>query len=316
MSDPYETLGLTPKASIEEIKQKYRKLSLKYHPDRNPDDGGEMFKKINKAYELLSNNDRREDYNMMKKMGIPMDEETFQNVGMVNPNDILNMIFSGGGNVFSMGMPGMTGMTGMTGMSEFNPFKEMGTNIHFTGGRNPQTSFAHSVITEHVDITLEQAFIGCTVGIDVERTISFYGEHNKETEKIYFKIPEGADDNEMILVKDKGNVINGNKGDIQISIRIKKHKDFERDGMDLIYHKTINFKESLCGFSFDLNYINGQTYKINNRKGNIIPQFHEKTVSNLGMRRNDNQGDLIIKFNVEYPDQLSPEQIKAFEEVV
>ena len=95
-------------------------------------------------------------------------------------------------------------------------------------------------------------------------------------------------------------------------IKIKTHENIERIGMDLIYNKSITFKDSLCGFSFDLKHINGQTYKINNREGNIIPQYHEKNVANLGMKRNGNAGSLIIKFNVDYPEQLSKEQIDAF----
>ena len=326
MEDPYGVLGLTPKASSTEIKQTYRKLSLKYHPDRNPGDNGETFKKINKAYEILSDDKRRSDYNTMKKMGVPISEEMFQNAEMFNPNDILNMIFSDTGNIFTMGMPGgipgMGGMGGIPGMGaaartsgatsgwkDFNLFKEMGM-----GGGGSSSAQLLTPIKTTVDITIEQAFTGCTIGIEIERNVSFYNETNKETEKIYFDIPEGADDNEIIMVTEKGHVLNGNKGDVQIFIRIEKHEVFEREGMNLIYHKTISFKDSLCGFSFDLKYINDQVYKICNRAGNIIPQFHEKNVANLGMKRNDNRGMLVIKFNVEYPDQLTPEQVTVFEE--
>ena len=89
MTDPYETLGLTPQASTEEIKQKYRKMSLRYHPDRNPEDGGKTFKEINKAYEILSNEDSRKDYNMMKKMGIPLDSDAFKYMSQIFSSSII-----------------------------------------------------------------------------------------------------------------------------------------------------------------------------------------------------------------------------------
>ena len=119
-----------------------------------------------------------------------------------------------------------------------------------------------------------------------------------------------------VTIKEKWNIYNGNKGDVYVFIKIKTHDNFERIRMDLIYNKSITFKESLCGFSFDLNHINKQTYKINNREGNIIPQNHEKNVTKLGMKRNGNDGNLIIRFSVDYPEQLNKEQIDAFKKAL
>ena len=326
MEDPYKMLGISPEAQINEIKQAYRKLSLKYHPDRNPGDNGDMFKKITTAYELLSDDKKRKDYNTMKKMGIPIDEHMFQNSEVIDPNDILNMLFSGTtggmpglgslGGLFSMGMPpGMTGGPGLghNDWKEFNPFKEMGAKVHVFGpGVNVNSSQIIPPISKSAEITLEQAYNGCSIGVEIKRQITYYNDNTTETEKVYFDIPEGADDNEIISIKEKGHVYNGNKGDVQVFIKIKTHENIERIGMDLIYNKSITFKDSLCGFSFDLKHINGQTYKINNREGNIIPQYHEKNVANLGMKRNGNAGSLVIKFNVDYPEQLSKEQIDTF----
>ena len=71
---------------------------------------------------------------------------------------------------------------------------------------------------------------------------------------------------------------------------------FERNGIDLIFKKSITLKESLCGFSFDLLYIDGREFKINNEPGNIIPAEFTKIIPKLGMERDNNIGNLIIIF--------------------
>ena len=92
-------------------------------------------------------------------------------------------------------------------------------------------------------------------------------------ETLYVSIPAGIDDNEIIVLKGKGNMIDeANKGDIKVFVKIKNNTEFVRNGLDLTYHKTISLKDALCGFSFDLKYIDGRTFKINNGNGNVISQ--------------------------------------------
>jgi DnaJ family protein A protein 2 len=73
--------------------------------------------------------------------------------------------------------------------------------------------------------------------------------------------------------------------------------------------KSISLKDALCGFSFDIKYINGKSYTINNSSGNIIPANYHKMIPNMGLERNNHKGNLIIIFNVEFPEKLTPEQI-------
>ena len=103
-------------------------------------------------------------------------------------------------------------------------------------------------------------------------------------------------------------------GDIQINILIKEHNIFNRNGLDLYYIKKIKFKEAFCGFSFDLNFLNGKEYKINNKEGNIIYPGFEKIINNFGMKRNNNIGKLYIKFDIEFPDNITSEQLKFIRE--
>ena len=96
-------------------------------------------------------------------------------------------------------------------------------------------------------------------------------------------------------------------GDVKLIIKVENNTDFERNGIDLIYKKTISLKESLCGFNFTISYIDGREFIINNKIGNIIPPDFRKIINNLGMTRENATGDLIIIFNVEYPKTISNE---------
>jgi DnaJ-class molecular chaperone len=167
----------------------------------------------------------------------------------------------------------------------------------------------------HLTLTLEQAYTGCKVPIHIERWIHRHQIKELETETCYVDIPPGVDSNECMMLPNKGNMgSDGSMGDIRIILQIKPHC-FERVGLDLVYTHTITLKESLCGFSFELNYLQ-QCYKINNPKGNIIHPSYIKEISGMGMKRDSNVGKLIIKFNITFPPVLSDEVIQSIESLL
>ena len=84
----------------------------------------------------------------------------------------------------------------------------------------------------------------------------------------------------------------------------------------MLYHKTISLKEALCGFSFDLKYIDGRVFKINNGNGNVISANYKKMIPNMGMKRDDHTGNLIIDFNVTFPEILTEDQVKIIGDVL
>ena len=106
------------------------------------------------------------------------------------------------------------------------------------------------------------------------------------------------------------------RGDIKIFVKVKNLTEFKRKGLDLFYNKTITFKESLCGFDFDMPYINGKTFKINNQAGNIISANFKKMIQGMGMKRENKTGNLIIEFTVVYPEKISLEQVKKLKEIL
>ena len=83
--------------------------------------------------------------------------------------------------------------------------------------------------------------------------------------------------------------------------------------MDLTYKKTISLKEALCGFSFEINHLNGRIFKLANKPGSIIKPGSIKTIPGLGLEKNGETGVLKIKFNVEFPETLTGEQITALQ---
>jgi DnaJ family protein A protein 2 len=115
---------------------------------------------------------------------------------------------------------------------------------------------------------------------------------------------------EIILLSNQGNIIDENcKGDIKVYIKVNNNSIFERKGLDLFLEKSISLKESLCGFSFELKYLNDKVYTINNQPGNIIPPDYKKIIPNMGLTRENTKGNLIINFKIIFPTNLTQEQI-------
>ena len=319
MSDNfYKVLGVDEKASKEDIKKSYRTLQMKYHPDRNNNsqEANIMTQKLNEAYETLGDDEKREEYDMTRNnpflkggsnMEMPMD-------------DIINMMFGGMGGFPGMqmgGFPGMQmrGMPGMHSMGGLPP----GTKIHFFQGGNPmnfQQMQKPTAILKNINIKISQVLTGANIPLEIERWIMEQGMKVFETETIYVTIPKGIDDGELILLKDKGNVLNETcKGDIKIFVKIDNDSMFKRAGLDLVLEKSINLKDALCGFSFEITYINGKSYTLNNNAGNIIPHGFRKIIPNMGLERESHKGNMIIEFNVQFPEKLSESVIASLKKI-
>jgi DnaJ-class molecular chaperone len=139
-----------------------------------------------------------------------------------------------------------------------------------------------------------------------------------EKETLYIPIPKGIDANEIITLSNKGNVYISNgiisHSNIKIIICLLKHDIFERSGLDIIYIKTITLKEALVGFTFNLNHINNKNFKITCSE--IINFTYEKVVPNMGFIRDTFVGNLIIKFNITFPQLISQESKKLLEKIL
>jgi DnaJ-class molecular chaperone len=302
----YNILGVNENASKDEIKKAYRSLQMKYHPDKNlgSQESINMTQKINEAYETLGDEQKREAYNNMRNNPfMRMDSQGPHNMD-IPLNDIFNMMF---GSPF--GMPGIPGMGGMS----------PGAKIHiFHGGpMNMQQAMNKPIpIIKSLQINMQQVFNGVSLPLEIERWILENGTKVFEKETIYVDVPQGIDENEMIVLRDKGNIISEQcKGDIKINILVKNNTQFKRSGLDLILDKTISLKESLCGFFFELNHINGKSYTLNNNKGSIIPPEYKKVYPEMGLKRGQHKGNLIIHFHIDFPTVLTSEQIDKLSDI-
>lgn len=327
----YETLGINEKATDEEIKKAYRKLSLQYHPDRNNNDPKfvEKFQKIGEAYETLSDKQKRQEYDMMQNNpflnafgggGSGSGNANFHN--MPNADDIFNAFFGGfggGGMGEPFGTPPFMG-----GLGGFGPGVKIqafhnGVPVNIGMNRN---SFMENMqkptpIIKNVIIQMSQVLSGGNIPVDIERWIIENGNKVFEKETLYIPIPKGIDDNEIILLREKGNILNENmKGDVKIFVKVENKTEFERKGLDLHYSKIISLKDALCGFTFDINYLNGKIYTLNNHNGNIIRPNYNKVIPNMGLERDGHTGNLIIIFQVDFPDNLDEDKINKLKEIL
>lgn len=285
----YNILGVDENASKEEIKKSYRSLQMKYHPDKNRGNQESMImtQQLNEAYETLKDDQKRKEYDMARKnpflrqsnnMDIPIDE-------------IISSLF---------------GFNGFPGMSV-----PPGAKVHFFQG-DPMNFFQKPTpIVHHIHIKISQVLTGANVPLEIERWMIENGIKLFEKETIYVNVPKGIDDNEIIVLREKGNIMNEQcKGDVKIFVKIENNTIFTRVGLDLVLEKNITLKDALCGFSFDITYINGKSYTLNNNPGNIITPGFRKMIPNMGFEREQHKGNLVIIFNVEFPEKLTEEQIK------
>ena len=314
MPNHYEVLGVAQNADEQEIRKSYRTLSLKYHPDRNNDpESGAKFREINEANEILSDQQRRQQYDHELKYGTSNIEEEF-----VDINNIINMMFGGGGAMPpGFGMPGIRINTNMGNpnihvfhgghQNMFHPFEQM-----FQQFQKPEC------ILKNVEITLEQCYNGGSVNIDIERFVIKNQNRTIQTETIQLEFPKGVDDNTSIMFKDKGHIVEDSiRGDVKVVFNVINNTIFTRNGLDLHIKKNISLKESLCGFNLEIQHLNGKLLAINNIVNNsIIKPNYKKTIPNLGMTREQTTGNLIIEFIIDFPESLSQETIEILKNIL
>ena len=308
MSDSfYKILEIPETASIDEIKKSYRKLSMIYHPDKNKNnpEATAKFQKISEAYETLGDVDKKKEYDMNQN------NPFFNMMGQNQPNmgfpveEIFSQIF------------GMHGMP-FQNMASFGPGQGNGPNLRVFHNGIPVNMGLQkpTPIIKTIEVPIDKILTGTTIPIDIDRWIVENGSKVFENETVYVTVPKGIDEGEIIILREKGNIAREDcKGDIKIFIKIQNDTEFKRSGLDLILEKTITVKEALCGFTFELKYITGKTYTITNNSGNIISHGYRKMIPNMGFSRDQHIGNLIIIFNVTFPEHISEEILEELKKI-
>jgi len=329
--DYYKILGVDEKSSDDEIKKAYRRLSMVHHPDKNgnTDESKQMFQELNNAYATLSDANKRRTYDMMRKGGGGGGGGGFHHFGGGGgggggggsggfppgiPEELLHMLFGGG---LAHGGPGGAGPRFM-----FQSFNNGGRPMSAHQQQTQQTQQqphvrvyqAPETILKTVSLTLEQCFNGCSIPLEIDRQVPDNDIIKIERETIHAQIPKGIVGGETIILTECGHMNEaGMKGDIRIVINVLQHPVFKVENIDLAIEKTISLKAALCGFDFEINHLNGRIFKLANKPGSIIKPGSIKTIPGLGLEKNGETGVLKIKFNVEFPETLTLEQITALQ---
>jgi DnaJ-class molecular chaperone len=307
MVNYYELLEVPQDADEVVLKKAYRKLSLKYHPDRNQEeDAKSRFQAINEAYEVLSDSNKRSQYDMELQFGQGNEFTRMNSMDEFSElNNIFNMMFGGRG-----GMHGMPGNIRVFHNGPGNFHAEFSNHFHQMQPPPP--------IRKVVDITIEQLYSGTALPISLERWFIINDKKVSEVININVNIPAGMDDTDGLILKGLGNAHSEDmKGDVIINIRTINNSIFKRQGLDLYLQRKITLKEALCGFSFDIHHLNGKMLCINNTNNHtIIKPGFKKVIQQLGMIKENLVGNLIIDLEIEFPECLTEEQINTLSHVL
>jgi len=297
--DYYKVLGVNKKSSPDDIKKAYRKLALKYHPDKNPDNkqAEEQFKKISEAYAVLSDSEKRKQYD---RFGSDAFSQKFSQEDIFREFDfgkIFRDMGVGGGGDFTTFF-GRGGRKRSFTSRESDPFSEL-----FGRAQSGQQIRSKGSNLEYVlDVLLEESFSG------VDKSLSM--SKGAEVDEIRFKVPAGISSGKKLRIPGKGqeSINGGSPGDLYIKINVMPHSVFTREGDDIYVQKTITFSEAALGKSIDVPILGGETKRIkipagtqNNTKirmkGYGMPHF-----------RGTGKGDEYIKISVSVPKTLTKKQ--------
>lgn len=343
--DYYEILEIERTSDKEIIKKAYRKLALKYHPDRNPDDKSaeEKFKQINEAYEILSDDEKRQIYDRYGKDGL-------ERQGMGFSGD-----FSGFSSIFE-DLFGQFGFGSSRGRSRAQGEREkydadflMRLDLSFKEavfGCKKTISIVYKVPCKDCDgsgsadkksttcpdcqgrgqVFVQQGFmaIGQTcprcrgAGSVITKpcaTCKAEGFENAK-EDVDISIPAGVDNEMRLRVSGKGNVLrSGSRGDVYVELYVQDDPHFIRNGRDIYIEVPVFFTQILLGAKIDIPSLNGGKIELNlppNTKDKEQFVFANEGVADVNGR---GKGRLIAQISITFPKSLSTEQKRLIEEL-
>ena len=308
--DYYKLLGVTRDASQKEIKKAFRKLASKYHPDKNPGDKASeaKFKEINEANEVLSDPAKRKKYDTLganwetyeqgggarsayTSQGGPGAGQTFFYEG--DPSE-----FFGGSRRGESGFSSFFDMFfgGSGGPESFSPYESQ--------GRRRQSSVPGRDLEAELPITLLEAYQGSS------KTFELNGK------KLRIRIKPGSYNGQKLRLKGKGLVgKHGSHGDLIINLNVKPDSQYQRVGDDLIYQADIDLYTAILGGKIKVRTMSEMiqvTVPPGSKQGKTL-RLKSKGMPRYGMK--DIFGNLLVKINIVFPENLSDKEIELFKQL-
>ena len=345
--DYYETLGVARSASDDEIKKAYRKLAMKYHPDRNPDnkEAEEKFKEVQKAYDTLSDKEKRTMYDQYGHAAFEQGAGAggfggfggFGGAQGFDFSDIFSQMFGGGGSAGGR-QPDYSGADLQVGIEisleeaakgvkkRINiPTYEECDVCHGSGAK-PGTSAStcstcHGSGTVHVRQAIFQMQQTCPTchgtGKEIkDPCVKCRGEGRTKTSKtVEVNIPAGIDDGQRIRLSGEGEPgqHGAPAGDLYVNVRVKQHKIFERNGLDLHCELPISFAIAALGGEVEVPTLDGKV-KLHIPKETQTGRRMRVKGKGIKSLRSSSTGDLYCHILVETPVNLTDRQKELLEE--
>jgi len=299
--DYYKILGINKTATEDEIKKAYRKLAVKYHPDKNPGNkqAEEKFKEINEANDVLSDPEKRKKYDQFGE-----NWAHFQNAGQQGYGNYQN--YGGGGQYQQMNEEDFANAFGGSFSDVFeNLFGQKQGRGKSWREAYGQQSFSGQDYNAEMEISLEEAYFGTS------KQFTLHGQ------TMNIKLKPGIQDGQVLKLKGKGEAGHqgGKPGDLYLTILIRPHNLYDRKGDDLHSDLHISLYTAILGDKVEVKILDGaikidipaesQNDKVLRLKGKGMPNYQNPQT----------KGDLYVKLKVDLPTHLNAKEKELFKEL-